>query len=69
VNLVRVAVFGAAALLMAGGYFASQAAFINGRAAEYAKSIDTPQIQLIALLLFVGCVVLACLPQQEGDGQ
>ena len=73
-NLVRVAVFAAAALLLAGGYLASQAAFLasldpgaRGATADYAKAIDSPAIKLIALVIFLACIVFAALPQKEGQ--
>jgi hypothetical protein len=72
VNLVRVAVFAAAALLLAGGYLASQAAFLasldpqaRSATADYAKAIDSPAVKLIALAIFLACVVFTALPQKE----
>ncbi len=71
-NLVRAAVFASSALLLAGGYLASQAAFLSSldpqsaqATADYAKSIDTPIIKVVAMAIFVACVVLAFMPQEE----
>ena len=66
-KLVRVAVFGAAALLLAGGYFASQVAFFNESAPRYSESIDSPAIKGLALLILVACVALAAMPQKEAQ--
>jgi hypothetical protein len=66
VNLFRATVFGSAALLLGGGYLASQWAFLNGTTEQYAKAIDTPQVAVMALALLLACVVLACLRQEEG---
>lgn len=66
-KLVRMVVFGAAAFLLAGGYFASQAAFLNSSAAEYSKSVDSQPVRLLALLLLLACVVFAALPQRRED--
>jgi hypothetical protein len=62
-----VAVFGAAALLLAGGYFASQVAFFNGSAARYSQSIDSPAVQGLAMLILVACVAFAAMPQKEAQ--
>lgn len=64
-KLARVAVFAAAAALLAGGYFASQFAAFNGTAAQYAQAIDTPVIKYFALLVLVACIVSVAMPQKE----
>lgn len=62
---IRLLVAGLGAILLAVGYLASQFAFFNGQAADYAKKIDGPQIVLLALLLFVVAVGFLFVPDKE----
>ena len=66
-NLLRQVVFVVAALLMGGGYLASQSAYFAGpdKAAEYAQRVASPAVQVVALALLVVCVVSAFVPQGE----
>lgn len=64
-NLFRATVFGSATLLLGGGYLASQWAFVNATTEQYSRAVDTPQVALLALVIFLACVVFACMPQQE----
>lgn len=54
-TLLGVAVAAAISL----GYVASQFAFFQGRAPEYAKAVDTPAIAWVATLAFVALIALA----------
>lgn len=54
-------------LALGAGYAASQLAYFQGRAAEYAASVDTPLVQGLALLLLLGTVILAFVPDREGS--
>lgn len=65
-NLARATVFVAAALVLAGGYFASLSAFFSGETKRYTESVDASPLPLLALVLVLTCVVLAALPQR-GD--
>lgn len=73
-NLLRVSVFAASALLLAGGYLASQVAFFAGldpqnaqATADYAKAIDTPAVSAVALGILVACVVFASVRQEVAE--
>ncbi|MFQ3586149.1 MAG: hypothetical protein SNJ74_02330 [Fimbriimonadaceae bacterium] len=46
------------------GYFGSQASFFQGRAAEWARRVDQPTVQWLALGFTVVLVVLALLPDR-----
>ena len=52
---------------MAVGYLASQVAYANGEAAEYAQKVDSPQVALLAFVLFLTAVVLFFIPNEKGD--
>jgi hypothetical protein len=74
VNLVRASVFASAALLLGGGYFASQRAYFDSLRPEsrdatrnYVASIDASPVWVLALLILVACVVFVSLPQKEGE--
>jgi hypothetical protein len=54
-------------LVLGGGYAASQYAVFTGTTESYAKKIDSPQTQLIALAILVAAIVLALLPNKEAD--
>jgi FtsH-binding integral membrane protein len=56
-------------ILLGGGYAASQAAVLQGRAVEYARQIDQPAVHFLALVLFIGCIVLAFFPEREGESE
>lgn len=71
-TLIRTVLFFAAALLLGGGYLASQVAFFSSMypqtanaTVEYAAKIDVPQVKIIALILLIACVVLAFVPIKE----
>ena len=66
-NLVRMAAFGAAAVLLGGGYLASQFAAFNGTAAQYAQSVDQPMIKYVSLVILLLCVALAAMRQEEPE--
>jgi hypothetical protein len=57
-NLLRLICTSGLALLIVGGYVASQVAVWKGNAESYAKQIDQPSIALLALVLLVA--VIAC---------
>lgn len=64
-RLIRAIVVAASALLLAGGYLSSQMAFVASRSLEtrdaardYAASMDSTVIRIVALLILIACVVL-----------
>lgn len=66
-RVFRLAVSGLALLALGLGYLASQWAFFNGRAAEYAQSLDQPAVRLGALALLLAAVLLAFIPGGEEE--
>ena len=57
------------AALLVIGYTASQWFYFEGRAAQYAKIVDVPSIQSLALLLLVAFIVLALVPEKPEVAQ
>lgn len=55
----------AAALLLTGGYLASQYSYFNGRAAEFAAKMDDPPIRWLATLLLMAAIALSFVRQEE----
>ena len=51
------------------GYFASQWAAMNGSeaAVQYAARVDQPPVQLLALVVFLVCVILPFLPESKQE--
>lgn len=66
-KVFRLAVSVLGVLGLAAGYAASQYAFFNGKAADYAAAVDQPAIRFGSLALLAAAVVLALLPDREGD--
>ncbi len=71
-NLVRASVFASAALLLGGGYLASQTAYLSSLQPEtrdatskYVEAVEESPIKVLALLVLVACIVFASLPQKE----
>ena len=56
-----------AALLLSGGFLASQWFAYQGRASEYAARVDQPSMVYLSLLLLVAALVLGFLPDREGE--
>ncbi|HEY0866923.1 MAG TPA: hypothetical protein VGE01_06085 [Fimbriimonas sp.] len=54
-------------LYLAAGYAASQYFALTGRAMEYAKLVDIPQIRLFSLVLLVAAAVLAFVHETETE--
>jgi hypothetical protein len=65
---IRLLVAGLGATLIAVGYLASQVAFFNGQAPDYAKKVDGPQIVLLALVLFLTALGFLFAPDREEAG-
>ena len=68
-NLIRALVVGAAALLLAGGYFASVAAFFSGTTAQHATAFGSPAVRALSLAVLAACIVLACFVQEQEEGR
>ena len=64
-SFLRYSLTVAALLALAAGYAASQYAFFNGRAAEYAQTVDTPFVKILALLILLVAIALSFLPDKE----
>lgn len=54
-------------VVLGAGYFGSQASLFQGRAAEWAKRVDQPAIQWVALAFTVILVVLALTPDRTNE--
>lgn len=52
-------------VLLTLGYAASQWMTLQGRAAEWAAKVDVPPIRMLALVLLVGALALAFVPDRE----
>jgi len=68
-KLLRIGLVASAALLIVGGYTASTIASLTGDPRAYAKSIDQPSIAMLALLLLLGSLILAFIPDRETPEQ
>lgn len=68
-NAARLAVSLALTVLLAGGYAASQWAALTGQAVDYAKRVDVPTIQALALVLLVAVVALAFIPERTDEAK
>ena len=66
---VRLLLAGITTTLLAAGYLASQVAYVNGTAAEYAAKVDQPPIVLLSLVLFLAAVASLFFrgPQETED--
>ena len=64
--LIRTVCFFAAALLLGGGYLASQSAFLAYTTAEFSEKTDVPQIRALSLAILVSCVVFAFIRERQG---
>lgn len=62
---LAISVLGVAGLAI--GYFASQTAYFSGRAAEYAQAVDQPAVRYASLALLAAAILLAFIPDREGD--
>lgn len=52
-------------LLLAGGYLASISAFFSRGTEAYSQRIDSSPVPMLALVLLLGTVVLAFIPEKE----
>ncbi len=66
-KLARLAVLGVTALLCAGGYLFSQYSFFQGTTGRYSAALDSSPVPLLSLLLLVGLVILAFLPERSEE--
>jgi len=62
---VRLLVAGVTTLLLASGYIASQVAYLNGSAPEYAARVDSPPVVMLSLVLFLTMLALFFIPDRE----
>lgn len=64
---VRLLVGGILAVLLGGGYVASQYAALTGQASEYAYRVDQPTIVTLSLVLFLAALALFLIPEPEDE--
>lgn len=62
-KMARLAVLGVTTILCLGGYLASQYSFFQGTTANYVKALDSSPVPILSLVLLVGLIILAFLPQ------
>jgi hypothetical protein len=68
-KIARLALFIASCLLLGGGYVASVLNYPSEQRASYYERIDQQPIVMLALLLFVGSVVLGLIPARGEDAE
>jgi len=64
-SFLRYSLTVAALLALAAGYAASQYAFFNGRAPEYAQTVDRPAVKILALVFLVAAIAFSFVPDKE----
>jgi hypothetical protein len=65
---LRIGLSVAGCVLLMLGYFASQYAYlVQGDPSGYAAKLDQPPIRELAVLFFVAALILAFIPDQNGD--
>ena len=59
------------ALVIAGGYAASQYAYILGpeASADFESKVNDPRVHLLMLVLFVGAILLGLIPDREENSR
>ena len=62
---VRLAVSFVCALLVGGGYFASQFAYFFGDPSQYKRALDNSSVPFLALGVLIAAVLLLVLPSEE----
>lgn len=74
-KVLRLSLIALSVVLLGAGYFASQAAYLQGLgpvearnfASQYAIRVDQPTIAGLALALLVAAVALAAIPDKEEE--
>lgn len=66
-KILEWAILVASGALLAGGYALSQFSYFQGRAAQYAKSVDQPSIAMLSAVILLGAIVLYCLRKPEAE--
>jgi hypothetical protein len=61
-RLIQAVIFGVGCLLVMGGYAASQFFWWTGRAFQWHRAIDRPEVALLATFVLVGALVVYALP-------
>ena len=67
-SLLRYSLTVVVLLALAAGYAASQYAFYNGRAPDYAQAVDNPAIKILALIVLIAAIALSFVPD-KGESQ
>lgn len=68
IGAVRLAVTICAAVLLAGGYVASQWAFFMGDPAAYVQRLDESPVPMISLAILIAAIVLCFVPDKAESG-
>lgn len=66
-RLLRLATGWVAVLILGVGYFASQAAYHQGRWAEHTRKIDESPLRWLSLVLLLALVALAFVPEERAE--
>lgn len=61
-NTVRTAITLIGTLLLAGGYFASQAAYFSNSTASYIRSLDQSSVPILSLVVLLAAAALLIVP-------
>lgn len=65
---LRIGLSVAGCVLLMLGYFASQYAYlVQGDPSSYAARLDQPPIRELAALFFIAALILAFIPDRNGD--
>lgn len=64
---IRTGLLSFTSVMLALGYSASQWFFFNGRAADYARIVDTPTMHMLSLTLLVSFIGLWFAPDRERE--
>ena len=65
---LRIGLSVAASVLLMLGYFASQYAYmVKGDPSSYAAMLDQPPIRQLAAVFLIAALVLALIPDRDGD--
>lgn len=54
-----------AVVFLGSGYFASQLAMMRQEPSRFALQVDQPAIRMLSLVLLLGAIVLAFIPEKE----
>ena len=64
-KLLRTIVFALGILMVVGGYAASQFFWWTGRAENWHRAIDRPEIAMLASVVLIGCFLSSFIPDDK----